>query len=120
MSNKNYNKMSKPEKSKIDKPITSDEYSNNTNLESDKSNESNKIKKNRADNKTFIVSNCKKLNVREAPYMSANIVGIIDAGTKVNVLNEKLVKGFYEVSVKLDNETTLHGYCMKNYLSSVK
>lgn len=53
-----------------------------------------------------VVTNCKKLNVRNAPNTDAAVVKIVDSGTKFKIKDE--VDGFYKVDA---------GYVMKDYIS---
>lgn len=56
--------------------------------------------------KTGVVANCNKLNVRKDAKADAAVARIIDAGTKVTIMEE--VGGFYKIG---DSE-----YCMKKFI----
>ena len=65
---------------------------------------------------TGIVVDCKKLNIRKAPKDGAEVVTIVDAGTKLTICNiEKAIGDWYKV--KIDNGTSgFNGYCMKKFV----
>lgn len=62
---------------------------------------------------TGIVTDCLKLNVREDPYPTATILGIITASTELIVNTEESVDEFYKVCTA----TGLEGYCMKKFVT---
>ena len=59
-----------------------------------------------------IVSNCKKLNVRTEPDITADVACIIDAGDKVEIASEGETSDFYCVYY---GDTI--GFCMKKYIT---
>lgn len=63
--------------------------------------------------KTIIgsVIDCKLLNVRREPNMTANILTRIEEGETVRILDE--MKGFY----KVQTNNGIIGFCMWNYIS---
>lgn len=66
---------------------------------------------------TGTVANCAKLNVRVAPVVGAEVVTIIEAGTKVIVDVAKSTDEWFSVSI--DNGTEgFNGYCMKKFVET--
>ena len=63
--------------------------------------------------KTIIgsVTDCKLLNVRREPNMTANILTRIEEGETVRILDE--MNGFY----KVQTNKGIIGFCMWNYIS---
>lgn len=57
------------------------------------------------------VIDCKLLNVRREPNMTANILTRIEEGETVRILDE--MKGFY----KVQTNNGIIGFCMWNYIS---
>lgn len=57
--------------------------------------------------KTGVVTGCKKLNVRQEPKADAEVSRIIDANTKVDIIDE--AGDFYKIG---EGE-----YCMKNFIT---
>jgi uncharacterized protein YgiM (DUF1202 family) len=58
------------------------------------------------------VIDCVKLNVREYPETTANILCEIPCGSKVTVDTDSSTRDFYKVY----NEHGIEGYCMKKYI----
>lgn len=61
------------------------------------------------------VSNCAKLNVRETPSESGNVLGIIDQGTEVMIDEDQSTDEFYSVTT----EVGLEGFCMKKFITKI-
>lgn len=59
-----------------------------------------------------IVYNCKKLNVRVAPYVDADIECTIDEDSKVIINEAESTEDFYKVCTAAGVE----GFCMKDYI----
>lgn len=59
-----------------------------------------------------IVSNCKKLRVRNYPGLEANVICEIEAGSKVEIDENESTEEFYKVCT----ETGIDGYCMKRFI----
>lgn len=57
------------------------------------------------------VIDCKLLNIRREPNMTANILTRIEEGETVRILDE--MKGFY----KVQTNKGIIGFCMWNYIS---
>lgn len=62
---------------------------------------------------TGIVTDCLKLNVREDPYPTATILGVISAATELIVIDEESTKDFYKICTSVG----LEGYCMKKFIT---
>lgn len=60
-----------------------------------------------------IVGNCARLNVREKPNKMADVIAVLEAGSEVQLVNEKPANGFYNVITADGRE----GYCMCDYIS---
>ena len=60
------------------------------------------------------VVDCTKLNVRVRPIPGANVVGTIDAGTKVEINVEKSTTEWFYICTAAG----LAGYCMRKYIKS--
>lgn len=61
---------------------------------------------------TGIVSDCKKLRVRNYPELDANVICEIDEGAHVAIDNSESTEDFYKVCT----ETGIDGYCMKKFI----
>lgn len=59
-----------------------------------------------------IVSDCKKLRVRNYPELEANVICEIEVGSKVVIDENKSTEEFYKVCT----ETGIDGYCMKRFI----
>ena len=65
-----------------------------------------------------IVSDCVRLNVREEPSMSAEILMTIDAGSEVQII-EAIDGDTPEMSFyKIITICGMEGYCMQKYISA--
>ena len=60
-----------------------------------------------------VVTNCTKLNVREAPNKDSSIICTIDCLTEVMINDEESTDDFYKVCIASGTE----GFCMKNFIS---
>lgn len=68
-----------------------------------------------------VVVDCGRLNVRKEPKKDAEILVIVNKGTKALIDESKSTDEFYCVSMDLpDNITLTEGYCMKKYISIKK
>lgn len=65
--------------------------------------------------KNGVVANCNKLNVRTMPSKDSDVVTVIDAGTKVDIVSDAN-EDFYEIQVMMGDGGIL-GYCMKAYVN---
>ena len=61
---------------------------------------------------TGIVSDCKKLRVRNAPGLYSDVICEIEAGSIVEIDEVNSTEGFYKVCT----ETGIDGYCMKKFI----
>lgn len=59
-----------------------------------------------------LVGNCARLNVREEPSTTVNVVAVLEAGSEVQLTSEESVNGFYKVTTADGRE----GYCMCDYI----
>ena len=59
-----------------------------------------------------IVSDCKKLRVRNYPELEANVICEIEVGSKVVIDENNSTEEFYKVCT----ETGIDGYCMKKFI----
>ena len=66
--------------------------------------------------KTGIVINCSRLNVRNNPAITANVVCVIAKDTEVEVIENMSHGDFYYVRKGTPTEG-FNGYCMKKYIS---
>lgn len=53
-----------------------------------------------------VVTKCSKLRIRKTPSLKADVLGELDKGTKVVILDDKSAK-FYKIE---------GGYCMKDFI----
>lgn len=60
------------------------------------------------------VANCKKLNVRKKPKADADVVTIIEEGTKVSISLEESTADFYKVTLK----GGAYGFCKKEFIKT--
>lgn len=66
---------------------------------------------------TGTVVNCAKLNIRVAPVAGAEVVSIVESGTKVSINVAKSTDDWFSVSI--DNGTEgFNGYCMKKFVET--
>jgi cytoskeletal protein RodZ len=66
---------------------------------------------------TGTVANCAKLNVRVAPVAGAEVVTIVESGTKLTIDVTKSTDEWFSVNV--DNGTEgFNGYCMKKFVEA--
>ena len=63
--------------------------------------------------KVGIVTGCIKLNVRKAASPTAEILGVIEEGSEVQIDNDFNAPDFYKVSAV----TGLEGFCMKKFIT---
>ena len=61
---------------------------------------------------TGIVSDCKKLRVRNAPGLNSDVICEIEAGSIVEIDEVNSTEEFYKVCT----ETGIDGYCMKKFI----
>ena len=61
---------------------------------------------------TGIVSDCKKLRVRNAPRLDSDVICEIEAGSIVEIDEVNFTEEFYKVCT----ETGIDGYCMKKFI----
>ena len=59
-----------------------------------------------------IVSDCKKLRVRNAPGLDSDVICEIEAGSIVEIDEVNSTEEFYKVCT----ETGIDGYCMKKFI----
>ena len=57
------------------------------------------------------VSNCNKLNVRERPTLTSNVLRVIECNTQVEINVEDSTDDFYKVVID-----GIEGYCMKDFI----
>lgn len=60
-----------------------------------------------------IVTDCTKLNVREQPSKTADILGVISAATELVIIEEESTEDYY----KICTSAGLEGYCMKKFIT---
>ena len=53
-----------------------------------------------------VVVNCSKLRIRKTPSLKGDVIGELEKGTKVEILDDKSAK-FYKIN---------DGYCMKDFI----
>ncbi len=63
--------------------------------------------------KIGLVSNCKKLNVREKPTVEAPVVCEIDCQTELMIDEKESTEEFYKVCTV----TGIEGFCMKKFIA---
>ena len=63
--------------------------------------------------KIGLVSNCKKLNVREKPTVEAPVVCEIDCQTELMIDEKESTEEFYKVCTAVGIE----GFCMKKFIA---
>ena len=63
--------------------------------------------------KVGIVTGCIKLNVRKAASPTAEVLGVIEEGSEVQIDNDFDAPDFYKVSAA----TGLEGFCMKKFIT---
>ena len=63
--------------------------------------------------KIGLVSNCKKLNVREKPTVEASVVCEIVCGTELMIDEQESTEEFYKVCTAAGIE----GFCMKKFIA---
>ena len=63
--------------------------------------------------KVGIVTGCIKLNIRKAASPTAEVLGLIEEGSEVQINNDFDAPDFYKVSAA----TGLEGFCMKKFIT---
>lgn len=63
--------------------------------------------------KSGLVVNCEKLNIRLKPNLESRILLVVEEGTMLTINPVRSTHNWY--SVKLDDET--YGYCMRDYVA---
>lgn len=58
------------------------------------------------------VFNCAKLNIRKEPKMGAEVLRVVNAGTKLKVDTDNSTDEWYQVTTK----DKVAGFCMKEYV----
>ena len=59
-----------------------------------------------------VVTNCKKLNVRNKPDLDGKPITTVNAGDELDINLSRSTKNWYSVTTKAGNK----GYCMKKYV----
>ena len=65
-----------------------------------------KTPKKKAEPTFGVVVNCSKLRIRKTPSLKGDVIGELEKGTKVEILDDKSAK-FYKIN---------DGYCMKDFI----
>lgn len=65
-------------------------------------------------NKTGVVANCTKLNVRKESSVESDIICVLDSGTEVMIEENKSTDHFYRVIL----DSGVEGYCMRDFIST--
>lgn len=60
-----------------------------------------------------VISDCKKLNIRNTPDKDGEIIAVLDVDTDVSINMDESTKDFYKVST-LDG---IEGYCMTKFVA---
>lgn len=63
------------------------------------------------------VSNCEKLNIRNAPDLDSEILIVVNKGTKVEISEELSNDEFYSVTAYCPDDITVIGYAMKDFIT---
>lgn len=63
----------------------------------------------------YIVSNCKRLNVRTAPTTDSDVICIIRSGTSLKVDFQESNDNWYKVCTS----SGVEGYCMRDYVTKI-
>lgn len=63
--------------------------------------------------KVGIVTDCFKLNVREAPSIESDVICVLNLATEVRVYEDESTEDFYKISTATSKE----GYCMKKFIA---
>lgn len=59
-----------------------------------------------------IVTKCSKLNIRKKPNIDGKVVVVVDAKTKLTIINDKAIPNWYHV----ETAEGIKGYCMSKYV----
>lgn len=71
--------------------------------------------------RTYEVTNCDRLNLREAPNASAEVAKVLSKGDRLIELPQPVgVDCGNFVLVKVPGEKIIFGYCMKDYLKVIE
>lgn len=81
-----------------------------TDTEADKSKSKKKAKKEKTITGTVV--NCKVLNVRKAPSLESDVIGVVYTGDKLKLDTVKSTNDFYRIISPNGN----YGYCMRDYI----
>jgi uncharacterized protein YgiM (DUF1202 family) len=63
---------------------------------------------------TGVVANCTKLNVREKPAATADVLCVLEAATKIEIDAARSTGDWYHVTTA----TGVEGYCMKKFVEA--
>lgn len=61
-----------------------------------------------------VVANCAKLNVRVAPNIDADVIGVLDAMSEIEIDVNKSTRDWFHVCTAVGIE----GYCMRKYIDA--
>lgn len=61
-----------------------------------------------------IVARCSKLNVREKPIVTSDIVGVLDARSEIEIDVKKSTASWFHVC----SASGVEGYCMREYIDA--
>ena len=107
MANKDYTKFSKPQVH-VEEEVKVEAVELEEVAELEETAHANELK-------TGEVANCTKLNVREHPYATADIVCVIKVGTELMIDEAESTNEFYKVCTA----SGVEGYCMKKFVTIV-
>lgn len=60
-----------------------------------------------------IVTDCARLNLRANPSSTSLVLGIVDGGSELVIIEDEITKDFYKVCTSVG----LEGFCMKRYVT---
>lgn len=69
--------------------------------------------------RTGVVTGCKKLNVRSTGSINGQIIAVINRGTLLKVDRDSIGGKFYKVRVERPDKEDIEGYCMGQFVSLV-
>lgn len=114
-SSNNYRAEEKPDEVKVEDPVSSEiaedvteDITEVTEAETETAHVIEVVKP-----KVGIVTGCIKLNVRKAASSTAEILGVIEEGSEVQIDNDFNAPDFYKVSAA----TGMEGFCMKKFIT---
>lgn len=110
MSKHNYNKYSRPIKPDLEPDTAVEPVEIDLGIAEESSDEAVEAKP-----LTGKVSSCRRLNIRQEATVDSGILGVLEEGSEVMIMNQVAENGFY----KICTASGIEGYCMVQYIETL-